>query len=185
MAKTIVWDLEGVLINSVYNTIYHPQAREVIIKSQRDFDFTYLWTRASIELAYCTLLGMDYVQYFDKLIGASEEKLKSIIWCIDNGHVTEKTDLLNEDRIKKDLSRLGNPEDFVIIEDIMRLRETVRRTQLNLPNSFIEALPEMIKSGYPPERAIHIETFTGQTNHSLIDPYNQALSKFTPSSNQT
>ncbi len=143
MSKTIVFDLEGVLIVSISEPILHPEAKEVLKKSKKDFYQTYLWTLANEKVALPILKDFNLLEYFNKIIYRNSEE-------------TQKARLNNR---FKDLTVLGNPENFILIDDILT----------ELGNK---------KLGYPLERSIHIESFIGQKNHSLLIPYQVALSKF-------
>jgi hypothetical protein len=152
MAKNIVFDLEGVIKN-FYSTIneLHPQAEEVLKRARNDFDNTYLWSYVKFDKCFDFLTEKNVIDYFDFILGPKLEG-REVYYPVFSVRENKEVKRLPID-IGKDLSKLGNPKEFVLIDD----------------------LPEL---GLPENRVIHPLPYVGQPNHSLIIPYEQALKMF-------
>jgi hypothetical protein len=153
MAKNLVLDLEHVLIRSIEVRVLHPQAEEVLEMSIIDFDHTYLWTFRSLKKGLDVLKQFSLLKYFDGIKGKEKAwygRTYDTLLTSDGKRYHKKRYPLSR---KKDLSILGNPQEFVLIED---------------EPSF----------GLPMSRVIEIEPFDGDPDHNLMWPYEQALKKF-------
>ncbi len=138
--RIIVFDLENVLIKTNDNPILNPQAEQVLQMARQDFDEVYLWTFSDESKARPILERYDLLKYFDKLMyNESKETRQSVA----RGYA-------------KDLSVLGNPTEFVLLDD--------------------DAKPPL--PCYPRERIVNVEPFNGQEDHDLMKFYKQALEMF-------
>lgn len=157
--RTLVTDLEATLITTVYDMMVHPQAAEVLKRAEKDLDSTILWTRAPMDLTLNALKRTGLLPYFDSII-VSEEQNR---WFLDlrlsvirkNGSCSSELhrEYLPLSEHKKDLTLLGNPNHFVLIDDEPTY-------------------------GYPINRVVHIPEFYGQEDHNLHRAYEKALRRF-------
>src|SRR3989344_4573489 len=186
MRRNIIWDLEGTLIDSTYNPVSHPEAELVLKRPREDFYGVFLWTLAPAVKAIRILTEKSWMTYFNIVIGTEEKNgiQRGAIWINKKGQMIKKERAIPKERhITKDMRALGNPIEYVLIDDIMRpTSEQVRVIcdiyGLATPN--LNGLDE-IKNGCPTERVIHIESYrTGINPHCppLIQAYEQALKRF-------
>lgn len=143
-SRTIVFDLEGVLIDTVYRGNTHPEAIKVLELARDDFDMVYLWTNADEQQSRSALKlleiewGFNLYRYFDRIMYHESPETRQA-WLLGK---------------PKYLAILGNPEDFVLIEDNDSAKIIV---------------------GYPNERVIRIPSYYGQECHDLLKQYKRAL----------
>jgi hypothetical protein len=152
-ARRIVFDLEGVLVVSVFDPVLHPEAREVLERANADFAETLLWTFAGIQEAHRTLERHDLLGLFHRIVGQDRESedLLDVVWRPGPGGWELEAELEME-AFEKDLSLLGDPDDLAMISD----------------DHFV----------VPDDRAVFIPPFDGQPGHSLLGPYRAALGLF-------
>jgi hypothetical protein len=153
MSKSIVFDLEHTLIIGINWRVLHPEAKEVLAVANRDFDKTYLWTYCYSDPTISALEGLDILEYFSGVIGIDAND-HGIHWTLTN---YDKGKELDQKMIRysenKNLHRLGDPREFVLIEDHPTY-------------------------GTPADRIVEIFPYQGQQGHSLLDAYSLALKKF-------
>lgn len=176
----------GVLITSIREPQLHPEARLVLEWSKQDFRYTYLWTLADIELAYDTLKGLSLLDYFRLIIGQDRKNRlgAAMVLRIKDGIYNTRNpyDYLEQTDIPKDLRKIGNPEELVLIEDFYSLTEL--EVNAGIERGLITAeerlglIGKEIRLGYPPERVVHIPKFNGQPDDSLVEAYTKPLYKF-------
>ena len=146
MRKKLVLDKDGVLVSDIGDKL-HPEAMKVLNRAREDFDDIILWTLSSEFAAEQMVKRHNIDGYFSEVYGRAS---KVTVQSWENGYF-------------KDLSVLGDPEEYVLIEDLPRRYDT----------------PEIrLKRAGPLERVIYIKTFSGQ-KHELMPHYEQALAKFT------
>ncbi|MEK6818484.1 MAG: hypothetical protein AABY10_00965 [Nanoarchaeota archaeon] len=182
MSRTIVFDLEGVLITDVEKPVRHPQAESVIRRARSDFENVYLWTAINVQEAYLALLSFCLEEYFDRVIGNffthPRQGRRDVFLIPGNCKILTE---LPKSRYRKDLTILeGRVEDKVLIEDIHTYTEASISKMSKWSGLSIEDVRKSIKqgTGYPPHRVIKISSFKGQKDHDLNYAYNQALALF-------
>lgn len=183
MVKTIVWDLEGVLIVRSQEPEVHPDAVEVLERSRQDFDRVYLWTRVEIRRAYEILRYKGLLKYFDRLVCKKTERegLRDYMIGIENGRFSGMAAYLSESEHDKDLRLLGGDVgDKILIEDVMRFTKDQINAVCMMQGVDPALFPDdkrVARGGYPLERVVHIETYRGDNPHSLVIPYEEALKR--------
>jgi hypothetical protein len=156
MNETIVFDLDDTLVSTRYNQC-HPQANDILNKSNKDFKNTYLWTHHFKEKAINELIKYDLLKYFNGIIYIKIDineitKESNGLFKLKyngSGKSHENFELTHQ----KNLSQLGDPKKYVLIEN-------------------------KISMGYPLERVIEIDPFTKSYTPCLKKAYEQALKKF-------
>ncbi len=159
MEKNLVLDLEHVLMIGINWKILHPEAEQVLKRSKKDFDKTYLWTYCKASEGIDILKEFKLLEYFNGVLGLELSKNPTKIYttlhkfddCKNIGR--EKFEIIKRGDLSKNLNLLGDPNKYVLIED----KPT---------------------NGKPLERVVEIMPFQAQKDHSLLDAYNQALDKF-------
>ena len=160
--RTILFDLENVLIQSVGRGNIHPQATDILKQSRKDFDEVGLWTACDVqEVDRCfnEILKEDNLwKYFDRVIMADlndKNELYFISTKLRNGKKVE-TKILGRPSDKrwllKDLTLLGDSNDYVLIDDGKSRRVAE-----------------------PMNRIVGLEPYSGQKDHNLWLPYKQAV----------
>lgn len=151
MAKKLVFDLDGVIISQQKKPVLHPEAKAVLENARKNLDEIILWSRAEFEYTYPDFDKFGLMPFFDRIIFGKEEYTPKISNSLST--LVPKGRLSSSEYIK-DLSLLGgDPSDYVLID--------------NEPGQI-----------YPPDRVVRVETYKGQKNHSLWEPYQYALKKF-------
>jgi hypothetical protein len=158
MKNTIVFDLDDTLISSRYN-LCHPQAKEILTRSNNDFKNIYLWTHHFKEKAIKDLNKYNLFQYFNGIIymdiNVDKETNESngifMLTKYNNGNGESYKSL--ELTHQKNLTQLGDPKKYILIEN---------RTSM----------------GYPLERVIEIDPLTQNYTPCLNKAYEKALKKF-------
>ncbi len=155
--KTILFDLENVLIHSVGRPRLHPEAKQVLRESQRDFDKVCLWTLADILDIKEPLERLGLLPYFNRVIGQDMDNKRRVFFTaveLENGKEVKRWQICEPTygNLVKNLSFLGNPKDYVLIDD-QKFRAV----------------------GIPMDRVIGIRPYSGQKEHSLWPAYREAL----------
>jgi hypothetical protein len=153
MSKNIVFDLEHTLIIGINWRVLHPEAKTILAAANKDFDMTYLWTHCFLNKTVPVMKELGILKYFDGVVGIGNigDGYSSALITFHKGKQTGQRKLpLSSD---KDLSRLGDPSDFVLIED-------------------------MPTYGIPLDRVVEIFPYQGQRGHSLRAAYDTALKRF-------
>ena len=159
---TILFDLENVLIHSVGRNIVHPDAFNILNQAKKDFGIVGLWTACDVEevkISFDDILkSHDLWKYFDRIIMMDMTEDWQIYYTdnkIQNGKIVE-TKMLGqpskEKSLLKDLNLLGNPEDYVLIDD-----------------------GKSRGVGKPLNRIVGVKPYCGQKEHSLWPAYREAL----------
>jgi hypothetical protein len=149
--RNIVFDLENTIIWGTGARVIHPQAQIVLARARQDFTTVNLWSLCQIKDVVSTLAELDLFK-FDRIIASEFDDMGSTtIFSYTGEQETGKR--RTKLAFKKDLRILGNPKEYVLIE--------------NKPTY-----------GLPRERVIEVELFQGQPDHDLLGAYEQALRKF-------
>ena len=148
---TLLFDLEGVLIASIYAPVLHHEAHAVLGRACRDGGFRQigLWTLVDWPRAGSVLAQKGLVKYFDFVIATvdSSTGMDNVLVWRESG----ENEVLTRSPYNKDLYVLpGFVEDKVLIDDDPR-------------------------NGFPKEMVVMCESFDGEQNHSLVRAYEAAL----------
>ncbi len=158
MGKNLVIDLENVLVIGTGWRVLNPQARELLQRARTDFDKTYLWSLCSLKDVKSTLAETRIITFFDYLIGYEISKDKktahNAVWDRKLKTVIRQFPWT---RPAKDLTNLGDPAEYVLIDDLFGKKSGV---------------------GFPKDRVIYATPFCGQANSDLLDRYKEALKLF-------
>jgi hypothetical protein len=165
MAKNIVFDLEHTLILGVNPNfrLKHPEAEEVLRRAKEDFDTVTLWSFAFMTEVLDVVKEFEWAKYFDGVIACEviteeeqarlglKERVNTTLCHFKDGQEIGRT-RYPLDSGTKELSMLGDPSDYVLIE--------------NMPTY-----------GRPKDRVVETIPFQG-TRRDLIRPYEKALTMF-------
>jgi hypothetical protein len=153
MSKNIVFDLEHTLIIGINLRVLHPEAKEVLAAANRDFDKTYLWTYCFSNKAISCLKDLDILSFFCGVIGVGikDDQFYTNVTTYEGGKKTGHRTI--PITLSKDLRKLGDPRESVLIED-------------------------QPSYGAPLDRIVEIVPYQGQQGHSLLEAYSLALKKF-------
>lgn len=149
--KNIVFDLEGVLINDKDSKLLNTEALLVLPLAKRDFATVSLWSFLGLDIALKIARDVDLLHYFDFIIGRdySEPEPRNFMKYLYGRNSSP----LGRDLGVKNLMYLGDPRDYVILDD----------------------MPEFCS---PRSRVVKVEHFSGVPTTSLSEAYEKAKRMF-------
>ncbi len=151
--RTLIFDLEGVLISTYLFPIIHPQARAVLERAQHDFARVFCWSTGPARDVRKVVEQQDWQEYFFAIIGGRA------FHPVERG-VVSPTPWFYVPSASKDLDKLpGRASDYVIIDDKPHLCFPPDRVidtpsfygmnQTNLHAAYDRALALALKNGNP------------------------------------
>lgn len=150
MMKTLVTDLEHVLIAGIRQSSVNPHSETMLERARDEFDQTLLWSMCKLKDIEPRIQELDWWKYFDGIIG-----LEYNLHAIYSGRLDPSGDYsrLGHAMRLKDLRLLGEPEDYVILDD----------------------MPLLCR---PKQRSIKVFPFVGYNDNRLMHYYQRAIDMF-------
>jgi FMN phosphatase YigB (HAD superfamily) len=165
MIKKIIFDLDGTLRHGSQE---NPDAISVLERAKKDYNEVIMWTLNDKRLLSSYIEKSELTKYFDTLISLSipESCDPNIYWALYNNRMGQE-ELIETESLMKDICLLGNPNDYVMLDDL----------NAGLTNPLVSPLERVVQV-FPFGAICSKEERERNSLPSLSEAYDLALKKF-------